>query len=368
MRHTLAFLALVGVAGAGAASCHGPPPVPPVPSAGCAPLWADSNAAALVDALATATANRDPVWGDYDLGDAWYVVDAGRSSAGGACLGAWTAGRTVAYAELPVGPALGTPLYGFYVPDGTRGRVPSSEQPAAVRAWLEDMGVERATIVPTVIEGFPMELSTLTRLQMALHEAFHVEVQFRRPPRRWIRRWPSWDRQPDRAGLQACYREPKAVASSLEEERDALVRTVEALLDGSPTTACRAGEVFLARREARYGMLEEVRVARHDSTPGTCREAEAIMELEEGTADYASWTALYRAGLVSRERLMQRYRAIQDDVFYLTGAMQLHATALMRPDGMEAVARRIARSESPDEGSITAIFADALETYCSTGN
>lgn len=49
------------------------------------------------------------------------------------------------------------------------------------------------------------------------------------------------------------------------------------------------------------------------------------MELQEGTADYASWTLLYDLGQTSRERLIQKYQAVRNDVFYLTGAMQLHA-------------------------------------------
>ena len=88
------------------------------------------------------------------------------------------------------------------------------------------------------------------------------------------------------------------------------------------------------------------------------------MELEEGTADYASWTVLYELGRASRARLMSRYRARQNDVFYLTGAMQLHAVALMDPDGMADVARRIGASGSPEEGSIAAMFERTLGAYC----
>lgn len=345
------------------AACAGPPPAPPAPSPTCAPVWADSAAVELVDGLEAVTGTRRAVWGAYDLGDAWYVVYAGNPS-GGACLAAVRAGRVVAYGETADAPRLPTPLYGFYLPADAEGAAPSrNEQPASVTSWLESVGVGRATIVPVAIEDFPLELSTLLKVQVALHEAFHVQVQ----SPQWsgsAEGWPEWDRQPDRAGLQACYTRTEAVASRVEEEREALARTVEALLDDDAAAACRAGADFLARRAARYDALRDVRVARHDSTPGTCREGEAIMELEEGAADYASWTVLYELGRASRARLMSRYRARQDDVFYLTGAMQLHAVALMDPDGMADVARRIGASGSPEEGSLTAMFERTLGAYC----
>ena len=282
----------------------------------------------------------------------------------------------MAYGQVPEPPRLSTPLYGFYLPRDDRGAVPSrGTQPAAVASWLESVGANRATIVPAAIDDFPMELSSLAKLQVALHEGFHVQVQ----SPHWAGRdpaggsrgrassgpgWPAWDRQPDRTGLPRCYRSTKEVAAAAEAERAALTGMVESLLDGVPTAACRAGAEFLDRRQARYRLMTDVAVARADSTPGTCREAEAVMELEEGTADYASWTQLFELGLVSRAGLMRRYRAVQNDVFYLTGAMQLHAIALMRPEGMADVARRIGRSGSPEEGSITTVFTAVLDTYC----
>jgi hypothetical protein len=347
------------------AACSGGPPVQTTPSAGCAPLWADSATAALVDGLVQATESGLPVWGDYDLSDATYVVYAGESAGGRACVGVWEAGRTVAYGEVPDAPRLPTLIYGFYLPPGARGAVPTrGAQPESLAKWLKSAGVGRATIVPVTVEDFPMELPTLFKVQVALHEGFHAHVQSPHWAGSSGGTWPVWDRQPDRDGLQACYAGRSAAAAALEDEREALARMVDALLDGVAPTACRRGADFLDRRAARYRMLRGVRVARHDSTPGTCREAESIMELEEGTADYASWAQLHALGLASREQLMRRYRAIQDDVFYLTGAMQLHAVALMDPDGMRRVARRIGASDSPEEGSITAVFEDALDSYC----
>ncbi len=272
------------------AACAGPPPVATAPSPGCAPLWADSPAVALVEGLEAATGSREPVWGAYGLDDGWYVVVAGESAGGGSCLGAWHGGRAVAYGEVAEPPRLSTPLYGFYVPEAVEGPVPSrGEQPAAVASWLKRAGAGRAAIVPVTIRDFPMELSALTKLQVALHEGFHVQVQWLH----WAgrdrsgglrgqsggRSWPVWDRQPDRTGLQACYRGADSVADSVAAEREALAGAVEALLDDDATAACRAGRAFLDRRTARYEALADVAVLRADSTPGTCPEAEAIMEL-----------------------------------------------------------------------------------------
>ena len=88
------------------------------------------------------------------------------------------------------------------------------------------------------------------------------------------------------------------------------------------------------------------------------------MELEEGTADYASWAQLFDLGQASRNDLLQRYRAQQNDVFYLTGAMQLHALSLIDPDGFLQVTEDIAASRTPQDGAITPILAQQMESYC----
>jgi len=65
-------------------------------------------------------------------------------------------------------------------------------------------------------------------------------------------------------------------------------------------------------------------------------------------------------GIASRESLLRRYRAIQNAAFCMTGAMELHAVRLLRPDSVRVLARRIAESEGPDVGGPTALFAGAL--------
>lgn len=331
------------------------------PPAECEPLWAREPSREFVEMLVEATRAPVPVWNGYGLADGAYVLHAGSSESGEACLGVWRGGRALAFAALAEEPTLNTPLYGYHLPaEGGEG---DQAQPPSIRAWLEEVGVDRATLMPTEVEDFPIPLSPLVKVQLALHEGFHVEVQ--------APGWrddtapaPVWDQQPDRQALQGCYAGGPAVEEALGAERAALVSHVEALLDGDSARACGAGAEFLSRRASRRASLEGVDVPRHDGSPGTCREAEAIMELEEGTADYASWTLLHDLGLATRDQLLGRYRAQQDELFYLTGAMQLHAASLLHPGGMARISRDVVESTTPDEGSIEVVFTRALESYC----
>jgi len=347
------------------ASCA--PQPPPMPSAECASLWGVPGAPDFVEALTAATATPLPVWPGYDLGDGFYVLYAGDIATGEACVGLWHAGRAVAYAQLPVPPRFSTPLYGYFLPDAPRrdssDGFPSGRQPGELVSWLEGNGVVRATIMPVRVEGFPIELSPLVKTQIGLHEAFHVEVQ----SAHWVgakANWPSWDRQPDRSDMQGCYAATRVVEETLSAERESLARMIEALLDDRRADACRAGRDFLERRSARYLLLDTLRVQGSDGAPTRCAVAEAIMELEEGTADYASWTMLFELGLVGRDQLLSRYRAIQSDAFYVTGAMQLHAIAAMRPEGMAAATARIAASETVRSGAIQTVFDETLANWC----
>ena len=217
--------------------------------------------------------------------------------------------------------------------------------------------------MPVRVEKFPIELSPLLKAQVALHEAFHVAVQ----SAHWVGAkadWPSWDRQPDRSDMRVCYAATPVVEETLSEERESLVRMIEGLLDGRRSDACQAGHDFLERRSARYRLVETLPVQGSEGAATSCTVAEAIMELEEGTADYASWTKLFDLGLASRDQVLNRYRAVQSDVFYLTGAMQLHAIAAMRSEGMDAATARIAASETVRSGAIQTVFEETLVTWC----
>lgn len=340
----------------------------PTPPPECATVWNGADASDLIEQLLQATGADRNVWTDYDVGDGAYVLFASVPDSSGTCVGIWQDGRALSFALTAEQPGLLTPLYGYYFRSDWYGgsddpMVEESAQPLSVRTWLESTGVQSAIILPVTVRDFPIELSALVKVQLAMHEAFHVDVQ---GPRWWAStgNWPTWDEQPDRSGLQACYAANDEVAAAFEAERQQLVSLIESLLDSDTATACESCRAFLAQRMARYEMLADVHVLRQDSTEASCAEAEAILEIEEGTADFASWTVLYDLGLASRELLIRRYSAIQNDAFYMTGNMQLHAVQLMQPDSMMDVMRRIAESTGPDDGSPTAVLARALESFC----
>ena len=228
--------------------------------------------------------------------------------------------------------------------------------------WMKQLAIDRAVYMPVSFPDFPIELTALKKVQLAVHESFHVEVML---PVWFTGRgpWPQWDRQPDRPGVQVCYTHSDTVAALIQREKSALADMVEALLSQKKEEAIKAGEKVLQWRAERYEWLDTVTVALQDGSPGSCATVEAIMELEEGLADYGSWTKLYDAGVVSDKQLLQRYRANQKDHFYLTGAMFLHAISLMRSGDVMPVIQRIIASESVAAGSLQRLFAEALREY-----
>lgn len=335
----------------------------PEPPVECVSAWSSEAASNLVDVLVAATAPGEPVWAQYGLEHGSYVVYAGESIEGGSCLGIWQGGEIKGYGIFSVKPKLLTPLFGYFHPWQGKDGAALEPQPPEIKEWFAEIGLETAVIVPVRVEGFPFELSPFQLVQVALHEAFHVEVQMPR----WFGStgaWPVWDQQPDRAALKACYSGDVSIESVFKDERDALVDLISALLDGDRASACNSGEQFLSRRSARYELLGEAHVNDHEGVPGTCEMAEDIMELEEGTADFASWSWLYHLGQTSRSRLLGRYQAQQDERFYQTGAMQLHALMLMDPDGFLQMTEEIALSRTPQEGSPAAVFARKFESFC----
>jgi hypothetical protein len=239
-----------------------------------------------------------------------------------------------------------------------------ASQPDPVAELLAAHGAGSAVVLPVEPSDFPLELPALLKVQVALHEGFHVGVQ----APRWMGHtsdWPEWEAQPDRAGVRSCYTHHEKVESLFEDERADLLGVVSALLDGDRSLACSAGAEFLSAYDARIAAVSEVRVTMADGDPGSCQDAEAMMELEEGVADFVSWVHLYQTGLATRAQLERRYQARQGDVFYLTGAMKMHATSLLRGDPL-AVSREIIDSRSVAEGSLQAKLEGALTEACAS--
>lgn len=327
-----------------------------------------------VSELEKATVSTEKVWGDYDLSDGSFVLHAGDLENGRSCLGVWHRGESLSFVELPDKPKLATPLYGFFrVNDDTKKDADPAileqvnRQPASITKWLQGLKIRSAVIMPVEFPQFPFKIPAIVKVQLAIHEAFHMEVQFKR----WLTGtgyWPAWDHQPDRKGIQACYTGTESVKAALDKERETLALLIEALLDNKRGDVCRLGKQFFDQRNARYTMLKYVNVALHDKSFGKCSQAENLMELEEGVADYASWTALYNLNLTTRERLMTRYRAEQKDVFYLTGAMQMHAISLLDPAHTSRIIKRIVDSKTMQEGAITEVLEQELKSYCKSNS
>ncbi|MGZ8525891.1 MAG: hypothetical protein ACXWV1_15775, partial [Chitinophagaceae bacterium] len=69
-------------------------------------------------------------------------------------------------------------------------------------------------------------------------------------------------------------------------------------------------------------------------------------------------------GKVSKEALLGRYRARQNDHFYLSGSMLMHAITLMSKEPVNKIIDEIVISASVEKGSLLYIFKNKLEDYC----
>ncbi len=364
---TLSVLALWLLSGCGVADTGEAAARPPAPPPECAPLWATPSTQAVVDTIRLATRRGPDLWPGYRPDQVHIAIHAGENPQGESCVGLFQGGEAISYAALREPPGLGNPLYGLYVSyDAAGGPMPSfgriASQPEAVSSWMASNGARAVVVIPVEPEDFPMELPALLKAQVALHESFHVNVQ----APHWMglpSDWPTWEAPPDRASTRQCYDRDDEIQTVFGEERTALTGLVVGLLDGALPEACDAGREFLEASSSRAAALSAVRIEMGDGTAGSCRDAEAMMEMEEGLADYASWVHLYEIGLATRAQLERRYRAQQRDVFYLTGAMKMHAASLLRGDPIPE-ARTIIESTSVQDGSPQARVEAALASAC----
>lgn len=341
----------------------------PLPTAPCAEVWQQEVAADFAKLLTEVTQTQHDVWPAYRLGDGAVVLHAGNTDDDQACLGLWKHGKILAYAAMEETPKLATPLYGYYLNFGTPEDTTMlplstlSKQPEAISQWLDEHSIDSAVLMPVDFPKFPFKIPTLMKVQTAIHEAFHVDVMIRY----WFTgtgHWPAWDKQPDRSSLQNCYAASDTAKEAIRSEQLLLANLVQALVAEENAQACDLGSSFLESRANRYDLLADVTVPRYDGTPGSCQEAENIMELEEGLADYASWTMLYDIGTASWEDLHRRYQAIQKEPFYLTGAMLMHAATLMHDGETTALINAITTSQTVQEGALATHFADHLNAFC----
>ncbi len=347
---------------------HSSKPRPaPEPTGACDAAWRAPRATELLERVRRATSVVFPNWLGHAPADDWFVLET-ETAEGGSCLALLQGGALRSFFAPPEPPSFNTPLYGFfYGQPSTTARGATMDrlgaQPEAIDTWLRGQGVDRAVVVRTNPKDMPFELTPAMLTQLGLHESFHANIQMPRWRRDEAGLWPTWDAQPDRAATRTCTAATDEVQALFQQERAALTRAVEAGLDGDRAQLCRASSQFLSHRDARRQLVLDLEVPRDSGGPAGCAEAEAIWELVEGVADWASWVYLFEIGEATKERLLLRYRAQQADTFYLTGAMQLHAAQMLRGDAVGA-ARQIARSEGVEAGAVEAVLRSAVTAAC----
>jgi len=336
----------------------------------CDSLWNKKEVTDFVHLLEKATGNKKQVWPGYALHDATLVISSGQLNNGNYCLGLWKKGKNMSYARLSTTLKMLTPLYSYYlryaVPDSLKANpyFTTAEAAPGFTRWMQEQKISSAVYMPVDFSKLPFKVPAMVKLQLAIHEAFHVEVMLKY----WYTgkgQWPSWDHQPDRKAVQICYTYNDSGRVMVQHELSILAGMIEALLDGNHKKACENGRAYLAARNERYEKLYGINPGPAQNQEGDCRTTESFFELEEGLADYASWTLLYNRGMASREELLRRYRARQNDHFYLSGSMLMHAITLMSKDPVKRTIHKIIRSSGVKEGSLLTVFEQTLREYCS---
>lgn len=339
----------------------------PTAECGCDSLWSQPTAKDFTELLEKTTSSDYPIWTGYNIGDAAFILNAGQIDENTHCLGLWKKGEVISYKCSKDIPKMLTPLYSYYL--NYADTLKSDSQLFATyrnapefSAWMESNQVEAAVYMPTDFPDFPFEIPTKMKVQLAIHEAFHIEVTLRK----WYTDqgfWPHWDSQPDRTEVQSCYSHDALTQELIEKEQETLALLIEALLDQRKNEAVSLADEFIGIRQTRYDHLEGKQIKLDDETYGDCSAAESIMEIEEGIADYASWVKMFNMDVVTREDLLKRYRAKQKDRFYLTGSMLLHASVLMSSENEGNIIAKMVNAPSLEEGNLLSIFKQQLATY-----
>lgn len=333
---------------------------------GCDSLWTNTKTKEFVDVIKASTKSDYTIWHDYNIQDGYYVLNAGSLNDSAHCMGIFNKGLAVSYKCIRDKPKMLTALYSYYLnyENGNNENsvlLATCNEAPAFKHWMQENNVEAAVYMPTQFPKFPYKISGLKKAQLAIHEVFHIEVTLRH----WFSNkgfWPDWDEQPNRAGLQICYTNSDSVKALIQMEQTNLVATIEALLDNEIDTAKSYAEHFVEARERRYNLLKDTQITLANDSLGDCRVGEAIMEIEEGIADYASWVAMFNIGTISREDLLKRFKVQQKDKFYLFGCMLLHAATLMNDGNDKALISQMVNAPSVEEGNLYKLFKEQLDT------
>jgi hypothetical protein len=365
-------LLVAAAAGCGGGTAPVKAPAPTTPA--CDAYFGSEPVTTLLGQLGRLDQVR-PIWGSYRPADQPVVLVGPAHPAEPTCALIWKQGAEVERLALDGPVQIPIQIYWFHStvqagPDALPefagiGRAMQGTQPQLAAA-LARHGIERTVILrtdfdPAVLPALGVELDdhyyslALMRLLWILHESFHLQSQF--PT--WLDQeapqpWPAWDRQPDRdAVVETCYGGVEAALASAEHAalRDAL------------DDPCAGAAAFLAERFRRHAGLGDASVT-SPVGPMTCPVAEAVMELEEGVADYLAVEAALDRELMTPAQSLAAFDARVLPPFYGYGRVQLQVLErLIGRDAMLAETAALATSASPDEG-ITGVLTRNVKRHC----
>lgn len=283
---------------------NAPPAAVTVPPA-CEAAFEDLAFKAHVETIAVLTT---PSWDDFTPSDStifWF-----HEVEEGFCAFLYDSGRVIAARVLSQAPKLSFGVFGWMIPP--EANFPDILVQAGVaETWLQpeewrDMAAEHGLSRGVV---FPVEstFSEATRLQLTLHEAFHVNVQ----ADVWFelgegQPWMSWADllSADRNETNGCY-------EGYRPEIEALASGV----DGS----CEAARAYLRLREERRATVADREVPSIGGDHVSCTVAEQVWEAAEGLADWTRLGVMHRDGVITNAELTDYILAIPSDFFYRPG-------------------------------------------------
>jgi hypothetical protein len=179
-----------------------------------------------------------------------------------------------------------------------------------------------------IAKQFRIDSNTL-QLNEIVHEAFHLFGQELEPAKsNWPTQFVGVDFNTRKEIKEKCYRSSAAVESLVEKERLALFAAMETAKGSGRRVELKTRLMeFLAARDQRYRLLEDVRL---QDGALTCASAESAIEMVEGAPDYVAYKTLFESGLMQASEMLkiddQLLRAnVPGDFghYYVAGAIEL---------------------------------------------
>jgi len=188
-------------------------------------------------------------------------------------------------------------------------------------------------------------------LNVIVHEGFHLNIKFANLSGDKTNPWPTWDLQPERDIGKNCY--SNEIAKPFwEKEKNALNAFVKILLldRSNLKLAITAARDFIKIRKQRYESLKDIRVPSKFNPNGiSCSEAESIMELEEGMADYLGTTASLVIGSMSPLQVIE-HLSDYHDWYYRSGLAQLLFIYKLAPEKALEITGKISNASIWENG------------------